>query len=151
MDLSTGAVILTASSGLLATVLLVSSEWKRAESDRALAIAIARLADRERDLRIANRRIRDNEDCIAQFSEEIERLEALVDSQTESADLGWTYAYALRRFVVDKCLVQRPTKGRRWFSRVHSVKFKDAIVAILKHDPRFEPWEEELWGETVIR
>ena len=136
MDLSTGTVVFTTVSGLLCAGLLVGSEWKRAESDRALRIAL--------------RRIQDNEDCIAQFSEEIERLEALVDSQTASADLGWAYTTALRQFIVSKCLVQRPSYGRRWFCRVHAVKLKTAVVAMLRHDPRFEPWEEELWGPEIL-
>jgi len=149
MDLSTGTVVFTTVSGLLCAGLLVGSEWKRAESDRALQIALARLADRERDLAIANRRLRDADDCIAQLDEELTRLEILVDQQTSSAGLGWEYTKALKAFIVEKCLVQRPTKGRRWFTRVTSVRLKSAVVAMLRYDPRFESWEHELWGPEI--
>ena len=150
MDLSSGIVVFATASGLLATGLLCASEWKRAESDRALQIALARLRDRDRAISGLRCELRDADSCIAQLNEEISSLEILVDQQTSSADLGWTYTQALKNFIVDKCLVQRPTKGRRWFSRVTRVGLKSAVVAHLRHDPRFEPWEEELWGPDVI-
>jgi hypothetical protein len=138
------------------TVALVWSENKRAEADRALGIAIARLAACERGTADALVRAVKAELKLANAQAHIDEQELIIDElwkklhwSKESADLGWSYVEAFKTFVITKCLVQRPTKGRRWFCRVDRVKLKSAIVAQLRYDPRFESWEHELWGEDM--
>jgi len=132
-------ITMAATTVALATsVALVYSEARRADAERALRIAVERLGRAEK--------------VVAELSE----LEGVVDDLWRSHnELRRRYEWASRHlkgcqeFIVTKCLVQRPSKGRRWFTRIDRVLFKDAVVAELRHDDRFPTWEHELWGEDL--
>jgi hypothetical protein len=135
MDIASGTAIILIAVCLLMAGLIVMSEWKRAESDRALEIAMRRMADYA--------------DIVAQYDEEITRLEnRVIDLEDEWFDSTVRYSQ-LYWFVISKCLIQRDGK-KRWFTKIKDIRHSQRGTFVeVPADPRI-PGNRTVPSDAVV-